>query len=185
VTQEELRADLAARLEAVLRRAGPLAEETVEQRAWRPPGGGWSVGQVLEHLVSNTQSYLRPLEELLARAARSDAPEGGRSWKPTIIGNFLARSLQSSRKLPAPKLWQPGPVPRPNATALFLEASRRLGELMDQAREIAWEDHRFKSPASALIRLNLGDAFLALVVHAERHLGQIERIRALPGYPPG
>jgi hypothetical protein len=34
---------------------------------------------------------------------------------------------------------------------------------------------RFGSPVTALIRLNLGDGFLILVAHAERHFGQIDR----------
>jgi hypothetical protein len=38
--------------------------------------------------------------------------------------------------------------------------------------------------ASRLIRLNLGDCFMVGVAHARRHLGQIERIRAQPGFPP-
>jgi hypothetical protein len=31
--------------------------------------------------------------------------------------------------------------------------------------------------------MNLGDAFMTLVVHAQRHLRQIERIKARPEFP--
>ena len=41
---------------------------------------------------------------------------------------------------------------------------------------IDWRRTRLASPASPLIRLNLGDAFLVLAVHARRHLGQVERV---------
>jgi hypothetical protein len=38
------------------------------------------------------------------------------------------------------------------------------------------------SPVMPLLRMNLGEAFEVAVVHAERHLGQIERtLKALPG----
>jgi hypothetical protein len=35
---------------------------------------------------------------------------------------------------------------------------------------------RFRSPVTALLRLNLGDGFLILISHAERHFGQIDRV---------
>jgi hypothetical protein len=36
---------------------------------------------------------------------------------------------------------------------------------------------------SRFIRLNLGDAFMILVVHSRRHLGQIARILARENFP--
>jgi hypothetical protein len=42
---------------------------------------------------------------------------------------------------------------------------------------------RLSSPASRLIRMNLGDAFRILVVHGRRHLGQIERVLARDAFP--
>lgn len=180
--QAELRDDLSARISAISHRARPLMMVTPGQLSWSPPGGGWSVGQVLEHLVANTQSYSGPIERHLAKDRALVSGEGA-TWKPTIIGNLLVRSLQSPRKLPAPKLWQPGPTPRGRIAEVFLDAMAQVGQLMERGRDHHWQSVRLRSPASALIRLNLGDVFLALVVHAERHLGQIDRIRAAPGFP--
>jgi hypothetical protein len=42
---------------------------------------------------------------------------------------------------------------------------------------------RVVSPAASLVRLNLGDCFEILVSHADRHLGQVERIRKQPEFP--
>lgn len=180
--QEELRADLTSRIADILRRARTFAADTVEQRSWSPPEGGWSVGQVLEHLVANTESYLGPVQQLLTRPTRL-ARSGEVTWKPSIMGNLLVRSLRSSRRLPAPKIWQPGPAPRPEIVEAFLTAMTRLDGLIARAGDSRWEELRLGSPASSLVRLNLGDVFLTLVVHAERHLGQIDRIRSNPGYP--
>jgi hypothetical protein len=56
--------------------------------------------------------------------------------------------------------------------------------LIERARPLEWRRLRIASPLSRLIRLNLGDCFMVGVAHARRHLGQIERIRAQPGFPP-
>jgi hypothetical protein len=181
VKQAELRDDLAARIGAIIHRGRPLMTVTPGQLSWSPPGGGWSVGQVLEHLVANNQSYFGPIGESLSKADRVGGDDA--TWKPTIIGNLLVRSLQSPRKLPAPKLWQPGPTPRGRIAQVFLDSMAQVGQLIERGRDRHWQAARIRSPASALIRLNLGDVFLALVVHAERHLGQIDRIRAEPGFP--
>ncbi len=43
---------------------------------------------------------------------------------------------------------------------------------------------RMTSPVTPLVRrLNLGDAFVIIVVHAQRHMRQIERVIAAPGFP--
>jgi hypothetical protein len=41
-----------------------------------------------------------------------------------------------------------------------------------------WRRVRMRSPVAPLLRMNLGDALTVLVVHAERHAGQIERVKA-------
>ena len=43
---------------------------------------------------------------------------------------------------------------------------------------------RFASPVNALFRLNLGEAFEVLQVHAARHLAQARRVRERDGFPP-
>lgn len=180
--QEALRADLDRRTDEIVSRVRGLAAMSAAQHSWSPPDGGWSVGQVLEHLVANTTSYLAPLERVLTQPAKA-ARSLDHTWKPSIIGNLLVRSLQSSRRLPAPKVWQPGPEARPGVTDALVGAMTAIASLMDRGRELRWESLRLSSPASALVRLNAGDVFLAIVVHAERHLGQIGRIRSSPGFP--
>jgi hypothetical protein len=53
-----------------------------------------------------------------------------------------------------------------------------------RAATLDWRRTRTTSPISPLIRLNLGDCFTILVVHAQRHLGQIDRLRGRSDYPP-
>jgi hypothetical protein len=150
-----------------------------EQLAWQPPTGGWSVGQVFEHLCVAHDSYLVVLRRLLAAPPAATARATAATfWRPSFAGRFLIRSMESRRRMPAPKMWRPAPVPRADVVGEFLSRQRELVALIERSAPFEWTRVRLGSPVSSLIRLNIGDAFTVLVRHAERHFGQIERIRA-------
>lgn len=52
-----------------------------------------------------------------------------------------------------------------------------LGHLLTEASGIDWRGVRMRSPVTRLVRMNLGDALTVLVVQAERHAAQIERVK--------
>lgn len=142
-----------------------------------PPGGGWSVGEVLEHLIVSADSYLETLRPIVA-AKDGHAVTPATMWKPSLMGGLLVNSFRSPRKRRAPKIYRPGPSPRPHALEEFVARHEELGRLMAAAGDKEWRRVRLRSPVTALIRMNLGDAFAVLVTHAERHAGQVERILA-------
>jgi len=146
---------------------------------WQPPEGGWTIAQVFEHLCVANEDYLMAIQPALNR--RSDGVPGSFAatpWRPSLAGRLLVRSLESPRKLRAPRRWQPSPTARPNVTAEFVARQRRIEELIERSTAHDWQRVRLASPVSSLIRMNVGDAFTILVAHAERHFQQIERIRA-------
>jgi hypothetical protein len=179
-TQGEQAAALTAAIQALNVRAAIL-EESLDAAAlaWHPPDGGWSVGQVFEHLCVANDDYLAILRERLSVApplapgSRAPTP-----WKPSLAGRLLVASFESSRKLPAPRSWRPAPDARPNVIAEFLSRQRELARLIERSMAFDWMRVRMASPVSALIRMNVGDAFTILVTHAERHFRQIDRIRS-------
>lgn len=143
----------------------------------RPPlAGGWSVGQVLEHLILATGSYLAVMRQRVeaAPAGTGAAPP----WRPTLAGRLLAGAMTSPRRFPAPRAWVPDPVPRPHVREAWTATLRELEVLLDRAEPLPWTRLRFGSPVNPLLRLNLGDGFLVMVAHAERHVGQIDRLVA-------
>jgi|SRR5688572_17316721 len=154
--------------------------------AWAPPGGAWSVGQVFEHLSVANDDYLEVLRRVLADASRSGRVAGpDTSWRASFAGGFLTRSMESPRKLPAPKSWRPAPTPRPDVIAEFLRRQREIIELIERSKTLEWRRVRLASPVSSLIRMNVGDAFTILVRHAERHFRQIdERLAAFEAARP-
>lgn len=139
-----------------------------------PPGGGWSVGEVLEHLIISADSYLETLRPIVA-AKNGHAVTSETMWRPSLMGGLLVNSFKSPRKRRAPKIYRPGPSPRPRALEELVARQEELARLIAAAGDKEWRRVRLRSPVTPLVRMNLGDAFAVLVTHAERHAGQIER----------
>jgi hypothetical protein len=175
-------------MEKIRERARRLtAALTPRQLGWSPPEGGWSVGQVLEHLLISDESYVVPMRRHIDRARAEGRTTSVASWRSTLAGRFLIKSLGPSgtRKLPAPKIYRPGPTPRADVVAAYLRNLDEIESLLRGSRGVDLGRLRMASPVSRLIRLHVGDGFSIIAVHAQRHLGQIERIQATPGYPAG
>ena len=177
--QHDLRGRALATHERVARMARPLDPEQLNRR---PPDGGWSVGQVLEHLCRSTEVYEAPLQALL-RTARADAAAALREWRPTTFGGLLVRSLAAPRKLPSTKGIAPGDTPRAGVLEAFLGIHSSLVTRIDDTGMYDWRALRMSSQVvprifRPLARLNLGDVYSVFVVHAERHTGQMERVVA-------
>ena len=172
--QQALHTRTRALRERIVATARPLDPERFVRR---PPDGGWSVGHVLEHLCVTSELYEPPLRALL-RAARPDAAAPLREWKPTLIGGFAVRMFERPTKLPTPKTMAPAASPRGGVLEAFLAHLDTQTRLLDEASSHDWRRLRMASPAVPIpIKVfNLGDVFSILVVHAERHTRQMERV---------
>jgi hypothetical protein len=179
-TQAALTAELRGRLDAANQRARAVVEGLdAATLVRRPANGGWSIGEVLEHLIVSADSYLQILPDVIARARSRHVGGPSTEWRPSAIGGWLERSLRpGTRAMPAPKSYRPGPAPRPGVLAEFLDRQASFARLMDDAGALDWRRVRLGSPILRLIRMNLGDAFRINATHVERHLGQAERVRA-------
>jgi hypothetical protein len=184
--QRDLHQALRSRALASHARIAELARPLDQDRLFgRPPDGGWSVGEVLEHLCISAEAY-GPLLLGLLRRARSDAAAPMREWTPTFFGKFLARSLEAPRKIPSPKRVRPGASPRGGVVEQFLAQQLGFVARLDDAANFDWRALKLRSPlvprfVRPLATMNLGDAFLVEVVHVERHTRQIERVLAATG----
>lgn len=149
------------------------------QLGWRPPDGGWSIAQVLEHLIISDSLYLPELREIV-----TNGKPGTGEWKSTITGGFIIRALQpaSTRKTPAPRVFRPD-EPRADVVEACIQVKGALASLIEAAKGVDLRRNKLHSPVSKLIRINLGDAFMILAVHTQRHLQQIARVRAHPNFP--
>lgn len=152
------------------------------QLAWQPPSAGWSIAQVLEHVVVAADSYLERLRGLVYFHHAAHSEIGITEWEPSIGGWLLVAGLRKSFRMPSPAAWRVTEV-RPDIVPAFLDRQDGLTRLLRASAALDWNKVRLSSPVSAMIRLNLGDAFTALVVHAQRHVKQIQRIRDESSFP--
>lgn len=173
--QEELRRELLDGFEQLNRRLAEVGETVPPQLLGaHPAGGGWSIGQILEHICLAGLSYLPAIDRLLAQPGKAPYQSGG--WRPTIAGRLLRYSLESSRRLPAPVPLRPGATPRPEVLTVALELHADICQRIGRAERSEWRKLTLSSPFAWFIRMNLGDAFLVLLRHGERHTAQIERV---------
>lgn len=168
---------LAPRLAALTPRTrAVVAGLSPGQLATAPPAGGWSIAQVLEHLVRGNEAYFAPLAERLPVARRRPH----RPHRPSFFGRLLLGAIAETnpRRLPTTRKMTPLVV-RDGVVEAFLASLTRLDALLGEA-DGADLGTRLWSPI-APIPLNVGDALAILVTHAERHLAQAERARRAIG----
>jgi len=184
VNQEDLRTRLLIELEEVTRDARAIADGlSEEQLAWAD-GHAWSLGQVFEHLVLSIDGYVSRIRgRIFSPHAAHVVAETETDWEPSLMGWMIVKRLRAPRPLPAPRIWVPGPTPRPDVVNAFMQRQSTLTYLLRASSALFWNRVRTTSPVSAVVRLNLGDAFSILMVHAQRHIGQMERIRDRDTFP--
>lgn len=185
--QEALCADVEEKLTRQIERAEALVRPlSADERSKPRSDGGWSVDQILAHLARTNETYLRELsaveparsasDDSAASSGRSSPRSAGRRWRPTTAGRLLLWSVTTRLSLPAPKIFQPADLDyEGDALEAFRDTQRALLENLDRNRHAEWSRLSCTSPASSLVRLNLGDVFLVLAEHGERHMKQLER----------
>jgi hypothetical protein len=181
-TQLELRSGWASGLERLIegarQRTADLAREQID---WQPPEGGWSVGQVLDHLSQTNELYLREIETALT--APVPLRQADPVWKPSFAGALLAKAILNPRKGPAPRVFRPAPRAGPDPIERYEQSVRRLTDALKASGGVDLRRTRIRSPAWRVARFNLGEGFLLNILHAERHFGQIDRVRTHPQFP--
>jgi DinB superfamily len=178
IIQRELHAQLRAEAIQVRDRIAALVRPlNAAQLNEHPEPKGWSVAQVLEHLLVADERTSAPVMEVI-RTARPDAGAPAREWRPSFLGGMIAASLEKPGKLKAPKVFLPGPTARGGAPEAFVAREAEFVTAMDGAASLDWRALRVRSGAlpTWAPKMNLGDGFRIHVVHVKRHALQIERL---------
>ena len=183
MNQESLRTRLLIELDCVSMDAVAVARDlTAAQLAWQPPGNKWGIGQLLEHLIVSADSYLTILRPRIYDRKAAHTENGNAYWEPSIAGWMLVTGLRSKRKLPTANAWKVTAA-RENVLDEFMKRQQTIMTFLRATSALDWNRVRLSSPVSRLIRLNLGDAFTVLTVHAQRHIKQMERVRDMAEFP--
>jgi DinB family protein len=185
VKQEALRERLLIELDLLtVDVTAVMSPLTPAQILWPPPGGGWTIGHLLEHVVLGAEHYLVRMRPLIYRPGAPLTRAAEHDWEPRLSASLLVSVLKSKRKWRAPRLIR-APEPRPDLLKAFQHQQDGIHALLLAAADLDWNRIGFTSPYNRLIRLNLGDAFTVLVVHGQRHALQMQRVRDLPGFGKG
>ena len=171
------------------------------QIVWKPAPDSrspnpWCIAECVEHLTITARLYLEQLQlvELTEVETKPGPATRAADWLTTKL--ILHVAPNSKIRLPAPKKFRPRNVPSAISStgSDIVTVSAVLGEFVrvhDQLAKFLSElksDSQLKnlrvgSPASNLISMQLRQGFQLLIAHANRHIGQIERVKNDKDFP--
>lgn len=179
MTPEQAR-ELKAELEVVSKEAQAVADGIDATRMTkRPAGGGWSIAEILQHLILTADAMLPLIEGARAQLER----EGRKSTAPAglgVMGWLLVKALEPPPRMKSKtsKPFEPVAFGDPLILAgRLLETNARLAAAIDRAAGLATTTVKVASPFNASVKYNLYAAFRITLVHARRHLWQARALR--------
>jgi len=149
------------------------------QMITQPGPAQWSAAQCLEHLNSYGRYYLKEIEKAINKNEKS---KSSTSFKSGWLGNYFYKIMLPQhngipkKKMNSPKNHQPE-IQIDAAVVLneFISQLEILGRLLTRARNIDIAHVRVPISIAPFIKLKLGDTFLFLIAHINRHMKQAER----------
>jgi hypothetical protein len=185
---EATRASL-AQLHDGMAKIEALRDMAPEQFNFSPGGKAWSIGGVVTHLSLTTELYTRIVTAAIKRGRRRGMLSDEESFRYSFVWRQFMRMLKPKkvRGLPAPKKM----TPARDATDLdpaatidrFKAAHDAWAALYEQSAGLDLRRVRHRSPLVPIVRQPLGVSLTVIPMHLTRHLDQIDRIRAEPGFP--
>lgn len=173
-------ADDLRQLEEIRARADALVAPLSADEFNRPgSGGGWSVGQCLDHLNVTCRQYLEAIPAAIERG-RERGLAGPGPVRRGLLGKPFIRLLEPPvrTRFKAPKTFRPRAGERLDKDAVlaeFHEQRRRLEQCFEQSADLDLWRIKLASPALPLLRFSLGEAYQIVLAHDRRHLWQAER----------
>lgn len=149
-----------------------LAGLSQAQLAWRPSQEKWSILEVLDHLTVAEPQYWQWLQEGLkepAGFARGDSPDEGFLWYGI---DRTERNKTAGAREPKGQLT--------DAADGLKKFQKLRGAMLDYARST---NDDLRSHGVQKSKTDLYQWFLMISSHSQRHILQIQEIKASPGYP--
>jgi uncharacterized damage-inducible protein DinB len=180
ISRQQLIDGLSSDVREIILRAEKLKRLTKEQLNRKREDGGWSVGQVLDHLNIYSAFYLPVMTKAQQEHSHSTEPVFRSGW----LGNYFTKLMKPAKdgsiasRMKSPRNARPAKEDYSHdVLEQFIEDQHTLLELLQFS---AGADLRSRVPISLspLIRLKLGDTLRFVVAHEQRHFGQIERLPA-------
>ena len=180
MTPEQAR-DLRGEVEAASKQAQALfAGLDAVALTKRPAEGGWSVAEIVQHLILTADAMLPLVEAAVSEAERTGQKAAG-STGLGFIGWLLVKSLEPPARLKTKtiKPFEPVSVTDPlNLVDRFVASNAMLIHVIDRATGLATNRVKVVSPFNAKVKYNVYAAFRIMLAHGRRHLSQAEQAKA-------
>ena len=153
-----------------------------EQYSYTEESGRWSVAGIVEHISAAEARIVPRLRELIEQAAAAgQVGPVGAGFKP--ISTEEIRSRSTTTQFEAPEAVKPkGGLHLGELLARIRSTRSELLALRPKFEQLDLSQSKFPHPAFGPLD---GYEWLAfMVLHESRHLSQIERVLASPGFPP-
>ena len=160
-----------------------------EQLHWNPDKSSWSIAQCLAHLNAFHRFYVPVFVERVKNSRFQEPTEYFQSsplGHSTYMKVKLGKLKNVKRKLKSPKDYNPlvnKNLKVEDVIEDFYKYQGKLLEVLEKARKINIRKTKTSFSVRPIVKLRLGDAFLYIVYHSERHIEQAKRIKKLPGFP--
>jgi len=153
---------------------------TTEERSWKDPYHGWSIDEVMEHLVAFASRYLGTIEQkILEGQQKGLSPQAVFYYTPELKSFFNNLSYEGLGKMAQlghfAQIDLTGDLTYDKPTD-FLSIQQELIRLLELARTVDLENIHLPALIRPDTTFKLGDCFQFLVRHQILHFAQAEAI---------
>lgn len=153
----------------------PLASEALNRK---PSPQKWSIAECLEHLNYYSDYYNKEVDIAIAKATKKQwnaVPNFSSTW----LGKKSIESVLPDNATPSktPKALNPSTSTiRPDVVQRFLLGQNKFLNLLHAAQTIDLNKTKVRIEVFKLLKLRLGDLFLFMIAHNQRHCNQALRV---------
>jgi hypothetical protein len=156
-----------------------------DQLNWKPSAKAWSVGQCIDHLITFNNQYLDRFEKAIDEAKAAGWHGNGHfhfGWMGPVFVNRIG-PYSSSKVKTAPVFEPAASNVQRSVIHDFQDNQRRYISILEEAKGIDLNKPKIFSPVSGIVYFRLGNALHIITSHEARHLNQMRRVMASPGFP--
>ena len=182
-TAHELQTRLSAVLQTVEQEFASMSDQ---QLRWKPAPERWSIIECLQHLNLAERFYIRNIQHKVDKLGLIQTTPTDQTLQSDWVGKALLFAVdpQVKLKLPAPGVVRPRSaadlIPA-DVIGQFMNLQTLLRDLLPKAVYLDWNRDKVMTLFGNWLKIRLGDAFLMLLAHTERHLKQALRVKAEMG----
>ncbi len=166
-----------------------LNQLSAQQLSWKPAPHVWSVLEVVAHLNTYAHFYHKAFKHKISitrfrtpKETFSSSPLGRSAWASMKLG----KQNNIKRKFRAPKNYDATLHPELITEHLledYLNSQQEFLQILESSVAVNLRKVKVPISISKLVRLRLGDAFLFVAYHNERHMQQIINLMKHPKFP--